>query len=205
MYLGVAARLGETRVALCDRGGHVIQEWDQLDSLGVDLSTVETAICYTLERQQDLQEWAAQLHSVWLTSWPDAALAGAFSGQPGVRRAPNTGPCTQAAPAKTGPSRFARPWPWSARPITALWPSPMEKGGWEWLSREALRLLEEVSGPSQHRLQHSLGAFRGELNEMAPMRERARAVRHQSGGLGRLPWPRPGQFGGAGQSRASSQ
>lgn len=191
MYLGVAARLGETRVALCDRGGHVIQEWDQLDSLGVDLSTVETAICYTQERQQDLQEWAAQLHSVWLTSWPDAALAGAFSGQPGVLLSTEHWTMYAGCACKNGPEPICQALAMAREANHRTLAIAHGEGGLEWLSREALRLLEEVSGPSQHRLQHSLGAFRGELNEMAPMRERARAVRTSLEDLADYPGPDP--------------
>jgi hypothetical protein len=191
MYLGIAARLGETRAALCDQAGQVVQRWDQLESIEVDPSGLEVACCYTDERQKDLQEWIAPLDSVWVTSWPDAALAGAFSGQPGVLLATEHWTMYAGCAAKNGPEPICQALAMAREANHRTLAIAHGEGGLEWLSREALRLLQEVSGPSQHRLRLRLGPHQGDLTEMGPMRQRALAVRTNLEELADYPGPDP--------------
>ena len=191
MFLGVAARLGETKIALCDRAGQVVQRWEQLDSIPADLSSMEVAVCYTQERQSELESWLAPLQSVWVASWPDAALAGAFSGQPGVLLCTEHWTMYAGCAAKNGPEPICQALAMAREANHRTLSLAHGEGGLEWLSREALRLLDEVKGTSQHRLQLLLGPHRGELHDMASMRPRAVAVRRGLEELADYPGPDP--------------
>lgn len=189
MLLGVAARLGETRLALCDRSGRVQRTWQSLEEL--DLSGVEVCVCYTEERRREIEQWVSGLDSVWLTSWPDAALAGAFSGHPGVLLTTEHWTMYSGCACKNGPEPICQALGMAREANHRTLALAHGEGGLEWLSREALKLLDEVTGPSQHRLKLRLGPHRGELTDMPAMRARAVAVRRELEELADYPGPDP--------------
>lgn len=191
MLLGVAARLGETRVALCDSWGMPVRCFERLDNLEVDLSTVSVCVCSTDERRREIEEWARQIKTVWFTSWPDAALAGAFSGHPGVLLTTEHWTMYSGCACENGPEPICQALAMAREANHRTLALASGEGGLEWLSREALRLLDEVTGPSQHRLKLRLGPHRGEFKEREPMRARAVAVRRALQELADYPGPDP--------------
>jgi hypothetical protein len=65
------------------------------------------------------------------------------------------------------------------------------EGGLEWLSREGLKLLEEVQNTSRHPLELALRAHQGERQGLQSMRERAYSVRSALQDLADYPGPEP--------------
>jgi len=156
-----------------------------------DREATTVSLCYTDERRHELELWAEELGTVWVASWPDAALAGAFGGQPGVLLSTEHWTMYNGCAARNGPEAICQALA-MAREANhrTLWIAHGE-GGLEWLCRESLRLLEEVQGVSQHRLRHHLGAYRAEARGLEAMRARARAVRKGLEELADYPGPDP--------------
>lgn len=192
MILGVAARLAETRMVLIDRRGEVLGQWDRLEP--VPWENVTLSVAYTRERQKDLEQWLSAVPEeviVYHTPWPDAALAGAFAGKPGVLLTTEHWTMYAGCACENGPEAICQALGMAREPNHRTLVMANGEGGLEWLSREALKLLEQVDGPSQLRLQHSLGPHRGERAPIEPMRERALSVRRAVQDLADYPGPDP--------------
>ena len=189
MLVGVAARLGETRAALCDGSGNVVERWDHLPELKENFTY---SVCCTEEREAELRRWTDGFSGRWFAcSWPDAALAGAFSGKPGVLFTTEHWTMYSGCAAKNGPEAICQVLALAREANHRTLSIAHGEGGLEWLARESLRLLDEVKGPSQHRLQRALAEHRGNPVEREPMRARAVAVRRAVIDLADHPGPDP--------------
>lgn len=189
MLVGVAARLGETRAALCDGSGTVLESWDHLPELKED--RIYSVSC-TDEREAELRRWMEGFGGRWFgCSWPDAALAGAFSGKAGVLFTTEHWTMYSGCAAKNGPEAICQVLALAREANHRTLSIAHGEGGLEWLARESLRLLEEVKGPSLHPLQRALGSYRGNPSEREPMRARAVAVRRAVLDLADYPGPDP--------------
>lgn len=189
MLMGVAARLGETRAALIDGNGTVLDSWTSLPKLKEDFIY---SVCCTQEREAELRRWTEGFSGRWFgCSWPDAALAGAFSGKPGVLFTTEHWTMYAGCAAKNGPEPICQVLALAREANHRTLAMAHGEGGLEWLARETLRLLDEVKGPSQHRLQRALADYRGNPVEREQMRSRAIAVRRAVLDLADYPGPDP--------------
>lgn len=189
MLMGVAARLGETRAALIDGNGKVLESFTTLPELKENFIYSVSA---TSEREVELRKWLEGFGGRWFgCSWPDAALAGAFSGRPGVLFSTEHWTMYSGCAAKNGPEAICQVLALAREANHRTLAIAHGEGGLEWLARESLRLLDEVKGPSQHRLQRALGEYRGNPVEREPMRARAVAVRRAVLDLADYPGPDP--------------
>lgn len=189
MLVGVAARLGETRAALCDGNGTVLESWSHLPELKEDLIF---SVCQTDERKAEIENWLQGFGGrLFRCSWPDAALAGAFSGRPGVLLTTEHWTMYAGCAARNGPEAICQALGLAREANHRTLAIANGEGGLEWLCRESLRLLEEVKGPSQHRLQLALASHRGQPTDREQMRSRAVAVRRAVSDLADYPGPDP--------------
>ena len=189
MLMGVAARLGETRAALMDANGTVLESYTTLPELKDNFIYSVSA---TTEREAELRKWLESFPGRWFgCSWPDAALAGAFSGRPGVLFSTEHWTMYSGCAAKNGPEAICQVLALAREANHRTLAIAHGEGGLEWLARESLRLLDEVKGPSQHRLQRALAEYRGNPVEREPMRARAVAVRRAVLDLADYPGPDP--------------
>lgn len=189
MLVGIAARLGETRAALCDGAGTVLQNWNELPPLQEDLIY---SVCCTDEREAELRRHMEGFSGRWFAcSWPDAALAGAFSGKPGVLLTTEHWTMYSGCAAKNGPEAICQALALAREANHRTLSIAHGEGGLEWLARESLRLLDEVKGPSQHRLQRALAEYRGQPADREAMRARAVAVGRGVQDLADYPGPDP--------------
>ena len=189
MLMGVAARLGETRAALLDGNGNVLESFTSLPELKENFIYSVSA---TSEREAELRKWIEGFGGRWFgCSWPDAALAGAFSGRPGVLFSTEHWTMYSGCAAKNGPEAICQVLALAREANHRTLAIAHGEGGLEWLARESLRLLDEVKGPSQHRLQRALAEFRGNPVERESMRARAVAVRRAVLDLADYPGPDP--------------
>lgn len=187
--------MGETRAVLTDHRGAVVQQWDSLEPLAaLDWSNISVSTAYTRERQSEIEAWLSSLPEdviIYHTPWPDAALAGAFSGKPGVLLATEHWTMYAGCACENGPEPICQAIAMAREPNHRTMVIANGEGGLEWLSREALKLLDEVVGVSQTRLQLRLGPHKGERPPIEPMRQRALGVRSALEELASYPGPDP--------------
>ncbi len=192
VWAGVAARLGETRLAMADSQGQCLARADHLEALVPEVEHL--CVACTRERQAEMESWLAQLPGsmvVWTTSWPDAALAGAFTGQPGLLLTTEHWTMYDGCACKDGPEEICQALAMVREASHRTLSIANGEGGLEWLCREGLRLLEEVSNSSRHPLELALRPHQGPRQGLDLMRERAYAVRSALQDLADYPGPEP--------------
>ena len=187
--------MGETRLALTTTQGQVLERFDDLPNWSkVESSVTCLGVAATEERQAELQQWLSHCPRavrIWETPWVDAALAGAFLGRPGVMLFTEHWSTYNGCAAKNGPELICQAMVLAREPNHRTLSLVHGEGGLEWLSREGLTTLEQVSGPSRQRLQRLLGPLVGHREPIGPMRERALAVRSSLEELADYPGPDP--------------
>lgn len=192
VWVGVAARLGETNLVMADSQAQCLERAFQLQALPTTVQHL--CVACTRERQSELESWLAQLPpsiTIWTTSWPDAALAGAFTGQPGLLLTTEHWTMYDGCACKDGPEAICQALAMVREASHRTLSIANGEGGLEWLSREGLKLLDEVQNASRHPLELALRPHQGERQGLEWMRERAYSVRSALQDLADYPGPEP--------------
>lgn len=184
---GIALRPGDTRVWWKGVSASQLPPPAEVQS--------DVGVAATHEREAELTQWLAALPAevaVWRCSWNDAALAGAFSGQPGVLLLTDhwgvdlREGCSQVPGDQLFPNALAL----AREPAHRTVPWTSWEGSDEWLAREAAAMLGEVSEPSRSRLTRELSALLAQP-ESSPDRHRALNLRNRLDALADYPGPDP--------------
>lgn len=189
--------MGEVRVALGDPQGNLQASFSSLEEVsraGLSWEQAQIALAWTEEQQTELQDWMAELPdgvNFWTCSWPDAALAGAFQGRPGLLLSTEHWTMYGGCACENGPEPICQALAMAREANHRTLAIAQGEGGLEWLCREGLKLLDEVENQSIHPLQRALGGWRHPCHGVEAMRQRAYGVRRALLDLADYPGPEP--------------
>jgi hypothetical protein len=181
--------MGQIGAALCDEQGQLVERWDELPK--VPEAVTQLALAYSQERQAELEGWLPKGPRLWTCSWPDAALAGAFSGQPGLLLSTENWSWYNGCAAKNGPETICQSLVCIREANHRTLAMAHGEGGLEWLTLRCLELPSQVKDLSRHRLQQAFAELPRQAKGLDEMRARSRAALQALLELADYPGPDP--------------